>query len=113
MSGWYELHENEGGQFSFVLKAGNGEVVLRSQVYASKAAAQTGVASVQANCAQDERFERLTAKDGRPYFNLKAANGQVIGTSQMYASEATRETGIASVVANGPSPDVRDGSLAP
>lgn len=111
MSGWYEIQENEKRQFWFVLKAGNGEVVLRSQTYGSKAAAQTGIDSVRSNCGEDERYQRLDAKDGRPYFNLMAANGQVVGTSQMYAGESARESGIASVRANGPSDDVRDGSL--
>ena len=36
MAGWYELSSNEGGKFSFVLKAGNGEVILRSQSYAGE-----------------------------------------------------------------------------
>lgn len=108
MAGWYEVASNDKGQFSFVLKAGNAQVILRSQQYDTKASALNGVASVQANSALDERFELKTASDGRPFFNLKAGNGQVVGTSQMYASEATRQTGIDSVKANGPSADVRD-----
>jgi uncharacterized protein YegP (UPF0339 family) len=35
-------------------------------------------------------------------FNLKATNGQVIGTSESYSSEAARDKGIASVKANAP-----------
>jgi uncharacterized protein len=46
--------------------------------------------------------------DGRFYFNLKAGNGQVIGTSQMYAAVGGRTTGVESVKANGPSTDVRE-----
>ncbi|HQY55103.1 MAG TPA: YegP family protein, partial [Dokdonella sp.] len=33
---------------------------------------------------------------------------QVIGTSQMYASEAARETGISSVKTNGASTTIKD-----
>jgi hypothetical protein len=108
MNGWYEVSKNDQGQFSFVLKAGNQQVVLRSQEYATRASALNGIASVQTNAALDQRYELAVAKDGRPYFNLKAANGQVIGTSQMYASDETRAVGIASVKANGPSTDVRE-----
>jgi uncharacterized protein len=108
MAGSYELKANNKGQFSFVLKAGNGEVILRSEQYESKASALNGIASVQANSAQEERFERKEASDGRPYFNLKAGNHQVIGSSQMYASVASRENGMASVKANGPSATVKD-----
>ncbi|MBN8487608.1 MAG: YegP family protein [Burkholderiales bacterium] len=108
MAGWYELSRNDKGQFSFVLKAANAQVILRSEQYESKASAQGGIASVQKNAPLDERYELKTASDGRCFFNLKAVNGQVVGTSQMYASEATRATGIASVKTNGPSEDVRE-----
>jgi uncharacterized protein len=112
MAGSYELNANSKGQFSFVLKAGNGEVILRSEQYESKASALNGIASVQANSPQEERFERKQASDGRPYFNLKAGNHQVIGSSQMYASVASRENGIASVKTNGPNTHVKDGTAA-
>ena len=108
MAGWYELNKNDKGQFAFVLKAGNSEVILRSQQYESKAAANGGIASIQANSATEARFERKVASDGRPFFNLKAGNHQIIGTSQMYANEAGRDNGIASVMTNGPSTTVKD-----
>jgi uncharacterized protein len=108
MAGWYEMSKNDKGQFSFVLKAGNAQVVLRSEQYESRSAAQNGIASVQKNSPDAARFELKTASDGRPYFNLRAGNNQVIGTSQMYASESARTTGIESVKTNGPSTDVRD-----
>ena len=108
MSGWYEIAKNDKGQYSFVLKAANSQVILRSQQYESKASAQGGIASVQANCALDGRYELATASDGRFYFNLKAGNSQVIGTSQMYADHGGRTTGIESVKANGASTDLRE-----
>jgi uncharacterized protein YegP (UPF0339 family) len=107
MAGWYELKVNDKTRYSFVLKAGNGEVVLRSQEYASKATAEGGIASVQTNSPLDERYERAVASDGRTYFNLEAANAQVIGTSQMYQSAAARDAGIESVKANGPTGTVK------
>jgi len=108
MAGWYEISTNDKGQFSFVLKAANAQVILRSEQYESKASAKSGIASVQKNAPRDDSFELKVAADARPYFNLRAGNNQVIGTSQMYASEATRATGIQSVKTNGPSEDVRD-----
>jgi uncharacterized protein YegP (UPF0339 family) len=97
MSGWFELHRNDKGHYHFVLKAGNAETILSSQVYRVKRSALKGIASVQTNAAIEARFERKTAKNGKPFFDLRAANHQVIGTSQMYTSEAHREVGIASV----------------
>ena len=108
MAGWYELTKTDKGQYSFVLKAGNNEVILRSEQYEAKASATNGIASVQTNSAMDERYDRKVAQDGRPYFNLKAGNHQIVGTSQMYASEATCANGIASVKTNGPSTTVKD-----
>lgn len=107
MAGWFELTGGDSGKFRFVLKAGNGEVILRSEQYDSRAAAENGIASVQKNSPLAERFERLEASDGRHYFNLKAGNHQVIGSSQMYASAANRDAGIASVQANGATPTVK------
>ncbi len=107
MAGWYELTKNDKGQFFFVLKAGNAEVILRSEQYESRAAAEGGIASVQKNAPADERYERKDASDGRFYFNLKAANHQVIGTSQMYKAAASREVGIESVKSNGPTTTIK------
>ena len=108
MAGWYELNKNDKGQFGFVLKAGNSETILRSEQYETKAAAQNGIVSVQTNSPNDARFERKQASDGREYFNLKAGNHQVIGTSQMYANAAARDSGITSVQTHGPSATVKD-----
>jgi uncharacterized protein YegP (UPF0339 family) len=108
MAGWFELGKSSDGQFRFVLKAGNAETILTSELYKSRAAAENGIASVQSNCALDERYERKTSTNGKPYFNLKAANHQVIGSSQMYASEASRDNGIGSVKNNGASSTIKD-----
>ncbi|OPZ26970.1 MAG: tryptophanyl-tRNA synthetase [Lentisphaerae bacterium ADurb.BinA184] len=106
--GWFELTKNAKGQFSFVLKAANSEVILRSETYEAKASAKNGIASVQANCGKDANYECKDSSDGKFYFNLKAPNGQIVGTSQMYASADTRANGIASVKANGATKTVKD-----
>lgn len=108
MSGWYELSKSSDGQFRFVLKAGNAETILTSELYTTKSAAENGIASVRSNSPLEERYEKKTASNGKFYFNLKAGNHQVIGSSQMYASEQSRDKGIASVKTNGPSQTVKD-----
>ena len=108
MAGWFELSKSSDNQFRFVLKAGNGEIILTSELYATKGAAEKGIASVQVNSPLSERYEKKTATNGKFHFNLKAANHQVIGSSQLYASEQSRETGIASVKTNGPSQTIND-----
>lgn len=106
----FEITKASNGQFRFALKAGNGEVILHSETYVQKASAQNGIASVQTNSQNDARYERKTASDGRAYFTLKAANGEVIGTSEMYSTEAARDEGILSVKSNGASTDIADNS---
>ena len=107
MAGWYELGMSRDGQFKFVLKADNGDTILTSELYKSKASAENGISSVRANCATDARYDRKEASNGQLYFNLKAANHQIIGTSQMYKAAAGRDNGIASVQTNGPTPTVK------
>jgi len=108
MAGWFELSKSSDGQFRFVLKAGNAETILTSELYKTKASAQNGIASVQSNCTSDGRYEKKESSNGKFYFNLKAANQQVIGTSQMYVSAQGRDAGIASVKTNGTSTTVKD-----
>ena len=54
----------------------------------------------------DNLFDRLTAKNGKSHFTLKSTNGQVIGSSQMYASESGMENGITSVQNNAPGAEI-------
>ncbi|WP_251863724.1 YegP family protein [Achromobacter sp. Marseille-Q4962] len=107
MSGYFEL-KRSGDQYVFNLKAGNHEIILSSQRYSSKASAQDGIASVRQNAPIDARYERKTAANGSPYFTLTAANGQVIGQSEMYSGTAARDNGIESVKANAPAATVKD-----
>lgn len=102
MSGKFVISKRSNGDFQFNLKAGNGQVILASQGYADKAGAKNSVESVRKNSADDGRFERKTSSNGKPFFNLLAGNGQVIGTSEMYESEAACESGIKSVKTNAP-----------
>lgn len=108
MSGWFELSRSSDNQYRFVLKAGNGEIILTSELYSTKSSAENGITSVQINSPLDDRYEKKTASNGKYYFNLKAANHQVIGTSQMYTTSQSRETGIASVKSNGSSKTIKD-----
>ena len=108
MAGWFEISKSNDGQFRFVLKAGNSEIILTSELYRAKSSATNGIASVQTNCTIDSRFERKISSNGKPFFNLKAGNNEVIGSSQLYSSESSRENGIASVKDNGTTKTIKD-----
>ena len=102
----FEISVRKNGEFQFNLKASNGEVILTSEGYTTKAACLNGAESVKKNAVDEKRFETMVAKNGKPYFTLKATNGQIIGQSQMYASERNRNNGIASVMKNAPVAEV-------
>jgi len=108
MAGKFELYTDNAGEFRFRLKAGNGQIILASEGYKSKASANNGIESVKTNAQDDGRFMRLEAKNGKPRFNLTAKNGQVIGTSEIYESEEARDNGIESVKKNAPGAEVVD-----
>ncbi len=88
------------GEFQFVLKADNGQSILTSEGYSAKTGCMNGIESVKKNSQSKENFELKTASNGKFFFNLKASNGQVIGSSQMYESEDSRANGIDSVMKN-------------
>jgi len=99
--GKFEIYQSEKSQdYYFRLKAGNGEIILSSQGYNSKDACKNGVESCQKNASSESSFEMKTAENGKSFFNLKAANGQVIGKSQMYADNGGASNGMKSVMTN-------------
>lgn len=102
MSGKFELYNDKAGEFRFRLKAGNGQIILASEGYKAKASATNGIESTRKNAPIDGSYERKTTKSGQYMFNLKATNGQVIGTSEQYKTEASMENGIESVKKNAP-----------
>jgi uncharacterized protein YegP (UPF0339 family) len=108
MSGKFDLKKTDSGKFMFNLLAGNNQVILTSELYDSKSAAQNGIASVRQNAGDDSRFDRKSSKNGEPYFALIAGNGQQIGRSEMYSGAAAMENGIASVKANAPTAEIID-----
>ena len=108
MAGKFEIKAGKTGKFRFNLKASNGQIVLTSEAYESRSAAVKGITSVKKNAGNDKRFERKTAKDGSPYFVMKAANGEPIGKSEMYKSTKSMENGVASVSKNAPDAPVVD-----
>lgn len=108
MPGKFEIRSGKTGKFSFNLKASNGQIILTSETYDSRKGAEGGIASVRKNASNDKRFERKTAKDGSPFFVLKAANGEPIGKSEMYKTKRSMENGIASVGKHAPDAPVTD-----
>jgi uncharacterized protein YegP (UPF0339 family) len=96
-TGRFEIKVDKAGEFRFNLLASNGQVILSSEGYVRKASCLKGIESVRRHSAEDRFFERTIAANGKYHFNLKAANGEIIGTSQLYADASNMENGIVSV----------------
>lgn len=106
--GKFEIKKRSNGEFQFNLKAGNGQIILGSEGYSSKAGCLNGIESVRTNSQIDERFDRKESANNKYYFNLKSSNGQIIGSSEMYESAAGRDNGIRSVSENAPDASIED-----
>ena len=90
----FEVFKGLDSKWYFHLRAGNGEIVLQSQGYTTKAGATNGTSSVHTNGANPARYEVLGAADGKTYFRLKAANGQIIARAQTYETKYNAERGV-------------------
>ncbi len=112
--GKFVVRETNTG-IKFDLKAGNGEVIATSQVYASKDACLNGIESVKKNAAaanledqtvegyetaKNPKFEVYVDKAGEYRFRLTATNGQIIATGEGYKSKASCMNGVESVKKN-------------
>ena len=83
--------------YYFRLIAKNGEIVLQSQGYTTKANANKGITSVENNGSHEEQYEILEAVNGQHYFRIVAGNGQIIGRGEMYASKSNARRGAETV----------------
>lgn len=108
MPGKFEIKAGKSGKVRFNLKASNGRIILTSESYETRQAAEKGIESVRKNSRDNMRFERKKAKDGSPFFVLKAANGEPLGKSEMYKSNSSMEGGILSVGKNAANAAVTD-----
>jgi uncharacterized protein YegP (UPF0339 family) len=105
----FEIFKSEkSGKYHFRLKAGNGETILTSEAYSSKAGAENGIKSVMENAKKESRFEQRKAKNGQQYFVLKSSNDEVIGQSEMYKSSPGLTNGIKSVQKNAREGKIKD-----
>jgi len=93
----FEIYQGSNGKFYFRLFAKNGQNILSSQGYAAKAGCKNGIESAKTNAPIDDRYDSKESTNGKYYFNLLAANKQIIGTSQMYAGKPARDKGIEAV----------------
>lgn len=118
--GKFVVRETNTG-IKFDLKAGNGEVIATSQVYASKEACLKGIESVKKNSVaanfedqtvegyateKNPKFEMYVDNAGEYRFRLTATNGQIIATGEGYKAKAGCMNGIESIKKNAPEAEI-------
>lgn len=113
--GKYVVTKNEKGKYHFNLVAGNGEIILSSQMYSANSSALKGINSIVTNAKdapiedqtadpiKEEKFPKFVIKEGKDhkfYFSLFASNGKAVGSSEGYNSLSAAKAGITSVKKN-------------
>lgn len=94
--------------FTFAFLNGDGKAILKSENYAARKSAVNGIESVKKNSQNDGRYEMKESKNGMYFFNLKAANGQIVATSALFKSDNEREQAITLVKNSCPSAMVEE-----
>lgn len=95
----FDLYTDAGGQFRFNLMTPTADVLVSSQGYVTRLGALGGLLSVLDNGGDRALYDVKTAVDGSVYFNLMAANRNVIATSETYATAAEAEADVARTIA--------------
>lgn len=93
-----EIKKHTTKDYSFILKSESGHTLLNSVVYANKETVKKVVTSLHAVPKSRNTFERKTNHSGEFLFSLKSENGGIIGSSQLYQSEAGMENGIKNLI---------------
>lgn len=106
----FVINRSKNDQFYFNLHAVNSYKILKSEMYTTKQNCINGIESVKKHALEDRNYERAIASNGQYYFNLKASNGQVIGTSEMYTTATSRDNGINAVKRDAPIAETEDAS---
>jgi Uncharacterized conserved protein len=104
----FEITRRKNRQFQFNLKAKNGETILISEGYTAKHNCIKGIEAVRKNCETESRYEKRKVRSKRFYFTLKAANGQILCTSEKYTTLIEMDNDIESIKENAPEAQVVD-----
>jgi uncharacterized protein YegP (UPF0339 family) len=105
----FEVYQSgKKGEFRFRLKASNGQIILSSEGYTSKASCLNGIESVRKNISDPKRVIKTKTPSNLFRFSVTAANSRTIGVSQNYKSESGCDNGIKSVKTNAGKADIKE-----
>ncbi|MDG6223847.1 MAG: DUF1508 domain-containing protein [Candidatus Bathyarchaeota archaeon] len=110
MKARYQVYKDVSGKYRFRLRGINNKIIVVSEAYENKSGVITGIKSIQKNCQseiQDKtvetknipnpKYEIIVDTNFKFRFNLIAANGEIIGSSEGYNSKQGCKKGIEAV----------------
>ena len=90
----FVITKKNSGEFQFYLQSGNGQTLLSSESYLTKTSCENAIFSVRTNLRDASKLVSIITIDGKAYFNLKAINERVLGTSELYENQSAMLNGI-------------------
>ncbi|MCJ7449165.1 MAG: YegP family protein [Bacteroidales bacterium] len=105
----FEVYQSgKKNEFRFRLTADNGQTILSSEGYATKAACLNGIASVKKNAKDPKRVSKTKTPGKMFRFAVIAGNNEIIGISQNYTTESGRDNEIDSVKRNATKVEIKE-----
>ena len=96
-----EFQKTGHNDYCFLVKSVTGKTLLKSIPFPSKDAMESSLATLEVTNGIDRKlFERKTNTEGKFLIELKNPNGQTIGSSGLYSSEAGMENGLLNISNN-------------
>ncbi|VXC06160.1 YegP family protein [Maribacter litoralis] len=93
-----KIIKDKDGFYQFILKSGNGQVLLKSIPFNSENETDKTIRDIKSlKKSNGKFFERRTNTDGKFLVELKNSTGKIVGASGFYSSEAGMENGILNI----------------
>lgn len=89
--------KKEDGHYYVTLKVKGGHVMLSSIKHLSKSSCKNGIEIIRANASDNLKYEYKKTYEGKFYFRLRTAHGEVLGNSKFYQTAEHRNVGIETV----------------
>ncbi|WP_460928091.1 DUF1508 domain-containing protein [Pseudomonas sp. MC6] len=95
--GRYEIKKSSNGNYYYTLKAPNHETVVVGEQLTNYNDVKSAIKQSMSSSSRADKIIKRLSSSGKPYFNLVAENGAILGSSQLYSSDASLERGIESI----------------
>ena len=104
----FQIKKLTNNHFRFFVKAGNGQIILTSELYSSLGNCLDAIESLRKNVVDKDLYEFKKSLNLKHYFIVRDEDGVAIGSSELYESSSGRDIGISLLKANVPLADIED-----